>query len=87
METQEQDPASVPQYLAQHGHGVIQEHLMHIIEYAKRNKDKADRSWPVLLKSNTFFLYIVAYLAGVRRGSVDRNVLTAAYPQQSEFVE
>lgn len=48
-------------------HALIQEHLGLIVEYAKKNKDKADRSWPTLLKSNTFFGYITAYLAGVRK--------------------
>ena len=56
----------IPGILKDEGTALIQEHLLHIIDYAKSNKDKADRSWPVLLKSNTFFNYITAYLAGVR---------------------
>jgi hypothetical protein len=54
--------------LKEHGHPLIREHLQYIIDYAKSNKDKADRSWPVLLKSNTFFTYIMAFLAGKRSG-------------------
>jgi len=67
VEIQKRDPSSVPAALEADGSSLIQEHLLHIIDYAKNNKDKADRSWPVLLKSNTFFNYIAAYLAGIRK--------------------
>src|SRR5262249_53545937 len=60
------DPAVIPKLLQEKGVGLIQEHLLHIIDYAKNNKDKADRSWPVLLKSNAFFTYVIAYLSGMR---------------------
>jgi hypothetical protein len=69
------DPSEIPGLLRSEGSDLIQEHLLHIIEYAKSNKEKADKSWPVLLKSNTFFTYITAYLAGIRqseKGSVNR---------------
>jgi hypothetical protein len=49
------------------GSQLIREHLKYIIGFAKINKEKADRSWPVLLKSNNFFTYIMAYLAGIRK--------------------
>ena len=61
-------PSSIPAILEQRGNALIQEHLGLIVEYAKNNKDKADRSWPTLLKSNTFFSYISAYLSGIRKG-------------------
>ncbi|MHC2394559.1 hypothetical protein [Bradyrhizobium liaoningense] len=50
---------------------LIRAHLLHIIDFAKNNKDKADKSWPVLLKSNAFFNHInhiTAYVAGVAKG-------------------
>src|SRR5260370_12970982 len=46
------DPSSIPGILKQKRSSLIQEHLTHIIDFADNNKDKADRSWPVLLKSN-----------------------------------
>ena len=48
---------------------LIQAHLLNILNYAKNNKSKADKSWPVLLKSNAFFSYICAYLEGIRKGN------------------
>jgi hypothetical protein len=36
------------------------------MDYAKNNPDKADKSWPVLLKSNPFFLLVMAYIQGIR---------------------
>jgi len=39
------------------------------MDYAKNNPDKADRSWPVLLKSNPFFLLVMAYIQGIRSAS------------------
>ena len=67
VEIQQRDPGDVPAILQQQGSEIIQEHLLHIIDFAKQNKDKADRSWPVLLKNNAFFMYVTAYLAGVRK--------------------
>lgn len=64
-----ENPSSIPKTLNENGSLLIQEHLKYIIDYAKSNKDKADKSWPVLLKSNAFFLYITAYLAGKRSGN------------------
>jgi hypothetical protein len=69
VEMQKMDFRSIPAFLAQNGSTLMQEHLLHTINYAKANKDKADKSWPVLLKSNTFFTYIVAYLQGIRQGT------------------
>jgi len=34
---------------------VIQVHLLHIIDFAESDKDKADKSWLALLKSNAFY--------------------------------
>ena len=61
------DPTKITEILAAEGSSLIQEHILCIVELAKKNKDKADRSWPVLLKSNTFFTNIGAYLAGIRK--------------------
>jgi hypothetical protein len=69
VDIQKRDPSSILDVLAAEGSLLIQTHLLHIIDYAKNNKDKADRSWPVLLKSNAFFTYITAYLAGIRKGT------------------
>jgi hypothetical protein len=67
---QGKDPTGIPTLLKQEGSSLIKEHLLHILDYANKNKDKADRSWPVLLKSNQFFIYVTAYLAGIRRVAV-----------------
>ena len=67
MGLQGKDPSEIPAVLSKEGPALIKEHLLHILDYASKNKDKADRSWPVLLKSNQFFLYVTAYLAGIRR--------------------
>jgi hypothetical protein len=69
VDIQKRDPSSILDVLAAEGSLLIQTHLLNIIDYAKNNKDKADRSWPVLLKSNAFFTYITAYLAGIRKGT------------------
>lgn len=68
VELQGNASSSIPAILEQRGNALIQEHLGLIVEYAKNNKDKADRSWPTLLKSNTFFSHISAYLSGIRKG-------------------
>ena len=67
VDFQGEDPSRIPALLEKTGSALVQEHLCHIIDYAKSNQDKADRSWPVLLKSNAFFTYITAYLAGIRK--------------------
>ena len=56
------DPAEFPNSLTENGSALIQSYLLHTIEYAKGDKDKANKSWPVLLKSNTFFGYVKAHL-------------------------
>jgi hypothetical protein len=63
---QDFQPSKIPDTLKERGVALIREHLMYVIDFAKNNRDKADRSWPVLLKSNTFFTHIMAYLAGIR---------------------
>ena len=65
-EFQKIDPVSIPDLLKTDGSRLIQEHLRYTIEYAKNNKDKAGGSWPVLLKSNTFFGFVTAYIQGIR---------------------
>ena len=69
VQMQGNTPSSIPNILEQHGEALIREHLCLVVEFAKNNKDKADRSWPTLLKSNTFFNYFTAYLMGIRSGS------------------
>jgi hypothetical protein len=64
---QKMEPSKIPDWLATDGKDLIREHLLQIIDFAKSNKDKADKSWPVLLKSNTFFTHITAYQAGIRK--------------------
>src|SRR5271168_4605607 len=50
----------IPDIMTAHGEALICEHLLHIIDFAKNNPDKADKSWPVLLKSNPFFVLVAA---------------------------
>src|SRR5665213_192605 len=66
-ELQSKDPSSIPETLNQKGSILIREHLLHILDYAKTHKDKANKSWPTLLKSNVFFDNIMAYLGGIRK--------------------
>ncbi len=73
VELQGKDPSELPEILSTGGSRLIQEHLLCILDYAGKNKDKADRSWPVLLKSNQFFVFIMAYLAGIRKVAVPGN--------------
>ena len=65
---QNREFALVPAALAKKGSSLIQEHLTYILDYANKNKDKANRSWPVLLKSTTFFTFITAHISGIRKG-------------------
>jgi hypothetical protein len=69
VDFQKKDPSTIPAFLQTDGRALIQEHLLHILNYAKGNRSKADKSWPVLLKSNAFFSYITAYLKGMRAAS------------------
>jgi hypothetical protein len=73
VDLQKMDPCSIPQILKEDGYPLIRAHLQYIIDYATSNKDKADRSWPVLLKSNAFFTFITAYLAGKHSGQPLRS--------------
>jgi hypothetical protein len=65
------EPSKIPAALAANGTHMVQELLRHILDYAKNNKDKANKSWPVLLKSNAFFTYVCAYLQGLRAGGIN----------------
>jgi hypothetical protein len=62
------DPSLIPEVLQKNGQLIIQDLLNHIMTYAKNNDEKANKSWPVLLKSNAFFTYVCAYLQGIRAG-------------------
>lgn len=78
VDLQKKNPSEIPELLAKFGTTLVQEHLLHIIDFAKSNKDKADRSLPVLLKSNAFFLHVTAYLAGLRK-AVTASATTNSY--------
>jgi hypothetical protein len=69
VDLQGKDPSSVPGILDKEGSSLIREHLLHILDYAKTNKDKANKSWPTLLKSNVFLDNIMAYLRGIRKAA------------------
>lgn len=74
VDFQKKDPSDIPKMLKIAGHDLIREHLLNILNYAKNNKSKADKSWPVLLKSNAFFNYVCAYLEGIRSGKGSSKV-------------
>ena len=67
VDLQSKNPSAIPEFLTNEGSALIQSHLLFILDYAKSNKEKADKSWPTLLKSNVFFENIMAYLAGIRK--------------------
>jgi hypothetical protein len=71
VEFRKTDPTTIPAVLKKNGQEIIQDLLNHIMTYAKNNYDKANKSWPVLLKSNAFFTYVCAYLQGIRAGGND----------------
>jgi hypothetical protein len=60
------DPAGLPSRLDESGEAIIREHLFYILTYARKNKSRAEKSWPVLLKSNTFFTRVADYIQGIR---------------------
>jgi hypothetical protein len=62
------EAASITTELEQRGQQLFEEHLQFIMDFAKENRNKADRSWPVLLKSNTFFNHVSSYIGGIRKG-------------------
>jgi hypothetical protein len=63
------DPATIPGILQKEGSALIREHLRFMIDFHRDpTNPMADRSWPVLLKSNSFFGHIKAYISGIRRG-------------------
>lgn len=64
VDCQKMDPHRIPDTL---NNSMIQEHLMFINDFAKQNRDKADKSWPVLLKSNAFFGHVTSYISGIRQ--------------------
>ncbi len=68
-ELQKRPASDIPKIMKERGDPLIREHILHIVEFVKQNKEKADRSWPVLLKSNPFFNHVSAYLAGIRRAT------------------
>ena len=73
VDYQKKNPHEIPKQLETDGNALIQEHLRYIIDFAKQNKDKADRSWPVLLKSNAFFGFVTSYISGIRQVPVAQS--------------
>jgi hypothetical protein len=49
--------------------GIINMTLESILNFANNNPDIANKSWPTLLKSQTFFNHICSYLAGIEEGT------------------
>lgn len=68
MDLRKAELKAISDILNREGTELIRSHLLHIIDFAQHNKDKADKSWPVLLKSNAFFNHVTAYLSGIARG-------------------
>jgi hypothetical protein len=60
------DPSTLPVYMEINGHNAILEHIGYILDCAQKNADVADKYWPTLLKSNSFFNSAVNYIQGVR---------------------
>lgn len=58
--------SSIPGILERVGDELLQEYLGLVVKYARENEDRADRSWPTLLKSNAFFGFVTSYLVDVR---------------------
>jgi AIPR protein len=69
VENQSIEFTEIERVLDNRGSELIRFYLQSIMEFARNNKDKADRSWPVLLKSNAFFSLVVAYVGGQRKGA------------------
>jgi hypothetical protein len=61
----------IPNDLQESGKDLIQTHLFYILEYAKKNPQQKNKSWPSLLKSMTFFTNVMAYLGGIRKGATN----------------
>jgi hypothetical protein len=70
---QRRDPSELPHFLGGEGDSIIREHLCHILICAKRNKSRANKSWPALLKSNSFFERVCAYIEGIRAAPSTHN--------------
>ena len=67
VDFQQKDPTDLPPCLNLEGDDWIREHLNHILQFAKANKSRASKSWPSLLKSNSFFERVCGYIQGIRR--------------------
>ena len=66
VEIQDKPFPTIPDILEDEGDGRIQELLRLVVDYSRKNEDKADRSWPTLLKSNAFFGLVSSYLVEAR---------------------
>jgi hypothetical protein len=52
---------------------IIIESLSLILHFAKDNPDIANKSWPTLLKSQSFFSHISSYLKGLEKQNAERT--------------
>jgi hypothetical protein len=59
------DPAQLPEHLKVNGRAVIQQHLRWIFDFARDNPDTFEKSWPSMMKSNTFVGKVVSYIRGI----------------------
>ena len=62
-------PKDLSVKLASDGINWIREILLNLLIFAEKNPKLANKSWPTLLKSTTFFASFVTYLQGLRMGS------------------
>ena len=52
---------------------VVNDIILTILNFAKNNPEIANKSWPTLLKSQTFFNHICAYLSGLMEGTTEQE--------------
>jgi len=62
------NPKELPAHLASNGVDLIREILLNLLIFSEKNPKLANKSWPTLLKSSTFFSSFVTYLQGLRAG-------------------
>ena len=62
-------PKHLSASLASDGTAWIREILLNLLIFSEKNPKLANKSWPTLLKSATFFSSFVTYLQGLRAGA------------------
>ena len=65
-------PKDLSARLASDGTVWIREILLNLLIFAEKNPKLANKSWPTLLKSSTFFSSFVTYLQGLRTGAAGK---------------